>query len=78
MEKKLIFLNAKKLANDGLKDILISKESLFGKFLHKDVKVNDEEGNTFKIGTELNDTIIRKNFRGRYKFNSNFNYKFNK
>ena len=42
--EKVNFLNAKKLANDGLKDILISKESLFGKFLHKDVKINDEEG----------------------------------
>ena len=58
--EKVNFLNAKKLANDGLKDILISKESLYGKFLHKDVKINDEEGNTFKIGTELNDTILEK------------------
>ena len=58
--EKVNFLNAKKLANDGLKDILISKESLYGKFLHKDVKVNNDEGNTFKIGTELNDTVIEK------------------
>ena len=57
---KINFLNAKKLANDGLKDILVSRESLFGKFLHRDVKVSDEEEGTFKIGTELNDTIIQQ------------------
>ncbi len=57
---KINFLNAKKLANDGLKDILVSRESLFGKILHRDIKVNDEEEGTFKIGTELNDTIIQK------------------
>ena len=57
---KINYLNAKKLANDGLKDILISQESLFGKFLHSDIKISDEEDGTFKIGTELNDTIIKK------------------
>ncbi len=58
--EKINFLNAKKLSNDGLKDILVSRESLYGKFLHKDVKVNEEETGTFKIGTELNDTIIQQ------------------
>jgi DNA-directed RNA polymerase subunit beta len=58
--EKINYLNAKKLANDGLKDILISKDSLYGKFLHKDVKVNDDENGTFKIGTELNDTVIQQ------------------
>jgi len=58
--EKINFLNAKKLANDGLKDILVSKESLLGKFLHKDVKISDEEDGVFKIGTELNETIIQK------------------
>jgi len=57
---KINFLSAKKLANDGLKDILVSRESLFGKFLHRDVKVNQEEDGVFKIGTELNDTIIQQ------------------
>ena len=55
---KINYLNAKKLSNDGLKDILVSKESLYGKFLHSDVKINDEENGIFKIGTELNETII--------------------
>ncbi len=58
--EQINYLNAKKLSNDGLKDILVSKESLFGKFLHKDIKVSDEEGGTFKIGTELNDTVIKQ------------------
>ncbi len=57
---KINFLSAKKLANDGLKDILVSRESLFGKFLHRDVKVSEEEDGVFKIGTELNDTIIQQ------------------
>ena len=57
---KINFLNAKKLADNGLKDILVSRESLFGKFLHRDVKISEEEeGGTFNIGTELNDTIIQ-------------------
>jgi DNA-directed RNA polymerase subunit beta len=58
---KINFLNAKKLANDGLKHILVSRESLFGKFLHRDIKVSDdEEEGTFKIGTELNDAVIQQ------------------
>ena len=57
---KINFLNAKKLANDGLKDILVTQESLLGKFLHEDIKVNEEEDGVFKIGTEINDTIIQK------------------
>ncbi|MDB4845799.1 DNA-directed RNA polymerase subunit beta [Candidatus Pelagibacter sp.] len=54
---KINYLTAKKLSNDGLKDIFVTNESLFGKFLHKDVKINEEE--IFKIGTELNDTILK-------------------
>ena len=57
---KINFLNAKKLSNEGLKDILVSKESLYGKFLHSDVKINDEENGVLKIGTELNETIINQ------------------
>jgi len=58
--EKINYLNAKKLSNDGLKEILVSRESLYGKFLHKEIKVSDEEDGTFKIGTELNDTIIKQ------------------
>lgn len=57
---KINFLNAKKLANDGLKDILVTRESMYGKFLHRNVKVNDEEEGTFSIGTELNDSVIQQ------------------
>ncbi len=58
--EKINYLNAKKLSNDGLKDILVSRESLFGKFLHSDIKLNDSETGVLKIGTELNDTIIQQ------------------
>ena len=57
---KINYLNAKKLADNGLKDILISSESLLGKFLHKEIKINDDEDGTINIGTELNDTLIKK------------------
>ncbi len=57
--EKINYLNAKKLASEGLKDILVSRESLFGKFLQKEIKTDKEE-NTFNIGTELNDTIIQQ------------------
>jgi len=58
---KINYLTAKKLASDGLKDILVSQESLYGKYLHRDVKVSDdEEEGIFRIGTELNDSIIKQ------------------
>ena len=67
---KINFLSAKKLATDGLKDILVSQESLIGKYLHNEVKVSDdEEEGTFGIGTELNDTIIKQILEARYKLN---------
>ena len=58
--EKINFLNAKKLFNDGLRDILVSKESLYGKFLHKIVKISDDNEGVLNIGTELNETIIQK------------------
>ena len=58
--EKINYLSAKKLSSDGLKDILVSTESLYGKFLHRDIKISDDEEGTFKIGTELNDTIIQQ------------------
>jgi DNA-directed RNA polymerase subunit beta len=57
---KINYLTAKKLANDGLKDILVSQDTLYGKFLHKIVKVSDEEEGTFGIGTEINETILKQ------------------
>ncbi|OCW79074.1 DNA-directed RNA polymerase subunit beta [Pelagibacteraceae bacterium GOM-A2] len=55
--EKINFLTAKKLSNDGLKEIYVSSESLYGKFLHRDIVVGED---TFKIGTELNETILEK------------------
>ena len=51
------FLQAKKLHSEGLKEILVSSEYLRGKFLHKKLNILEDE---FKIGTELNETIIEK------------------
>ena len=46
--EKINYLNAKKIANDGLKDILVSKDSIYGKFLHNDIKISDKEEDIFK------------------------------
>jgi len=55
--EKINFLNAKKLFNDGLKEIYVTNESLYGKFLHKDINIDEE---TFNIGVELNEIILQK------------------
>ena len=55
--EKINFLTAKKLSNDGLKEIFVSNESLYGKFLHRDITIGEDR---FKIGTELNETIVSK------------------
>ncbi len=55
--EKINFLTAKKLSNEGLKEIYVSNESLYGKFLHRDIVIGED---TFKIGTELNETILSK------------------
>ena len=55
--QKINFLQAKKLYNEGLKEIYVTGDYFNNKFLHKSLKLDDEE---FKIGTELNSTIIDK------------------
>ncbi len=55
--EKINFLTAMKLSKEGLKEIFVSNESLNGKFLHREIKINED---IFKIGSELNDTIIEK------------------
>ena len=55
--EKINFLKAKKLASEGLKEIYVSNQYLLGKYLIKDIKIGEEE---FKIGSELNETIIEK------------------
>ena len=57
MGEKINFLTAKKLSKEGLKEIIVSNESLYGKFLHKDILDGEE---CIKIGTELNETLINK------------------
>ena len=55
--EKINFLKAKKLHSDGLKEIFVSNQFIFGKYLVKSLKVGDDD---LKIGTELNETIIEK------------------
>ncbi len=55
--EKINFLKAKKLASDGLKEIYVSNQYLLGKYLIKDIKIGEDE---FKIGSELNETVIEK------------------
>ena len=55
--EKINFLKAKKLASEGLKEIYVSNQYLLGKYLIKDIKIGEEE---YKIGSELNETIIEK------------------
>ena len=55
--EKINFLKAKKLQSDGLKEIFVSSEFLNGKYSIKQFVLGED---TFKIGTELNETIINK------------------
>ncbi len=55
--EKINYLKAKKLHSDGLKEILVSNQFLQGKYLLKQFVIGED---TFKIGTELNETIIDK------------------
>jgi len=55
--EKINFLKAKKLQDSGLKDIYVNNQYLLGKYLSKQVTIGED---IFKIGTELNETIIDK------------------
>ena len=57
---KINYLNAKKLANDGLKEILVSKDSLFGKFLHKGLRLMKKKRITLKLAQNLMTQIFNK------------------
>jgi len=52
------FLHAQKLYNDGLKDIYVSNEAIYGRFLHNDISISSEE--KISIGTEITDEILNK------------------
>ena len=55
--EKINFLKAKKLHSDGLKEIYVSNQFLNGKNIIKQFSIGEEN---FKIGTELNETIVEK------------------
>ncbi len=55
--EKINYLKAKKLHSDGLKEILVSNQYLYGKYLMKQFVLGDD---IFKIGSELNETILDK------------------
>ncbi len=55
--EKVSYLNAKKLADDGLKEIYVTNDSLYGKIIHKDILLGEE---TTKIGTEVDEDLITK------------------
>ncbi len=55
--EKINYLKAKKFHTDGLKEIFVSSEFLFGKYSIKQFELGEDK---FKIGTELNETIVNK------------------
>ena len=55
--EKINFLKAKKLHSDGLKEIYVSNQFLYGKYLVKQITIGED---VFKIGTELNETTLDK------------------
>ena len=55
--EKINFVTAKKLANEGLKEIYVANPSLYGKFIQKEIVIGDE---VLSIGTELDETILSK------------------
>ena len=55
--EKINFLKAKKLHSDGLKEIYVSDQFLYSKYLVKQFSIGED---IFKIGIELNETIINK------------------
>ncbi len=55
--EKVNYLKAKKLQSDGLKEIYVDNQFLYGKYLVKQFSIGDD---IFKIGTEINETILEK------------------
>ena len=55
--EKINYLKAKKLHDEGLKEIYVSSQFLYGKYSVKRFSVGED---VFKIGTELNETILDK------------------
>jgi len=55
--EKINYLKAKKLHSDGLKEIYVDSQFLYGKYIVKQFSLGND---VFKIGTEINETIIEK------------------
>ena len=55
--EKINFVTAKKLTNEGLKEIYVANPSLYGKFIQKEIVIGEE---VLPIGTELDETILSK------------------
>jgi len=55
--EKINYLKAKKLHSDGLKEIYVENQFLYGKYIIKQFSLGDD---VFKIGTEINETIVEK------------------
>ena len=55
--EKINYLKAKKLHSDGLKEIYVDNQFLYGKYIIKQFSLGDD---VFKIGTEINQTILEK------------------
>ena len=49
---------AQKLYDTGLRDIYVSSEAIYGRFLHNNISLNTEEN--ISIGTEITDEILTK------------------
>ena len=54
---RINFVQAKKLFDNGLRDIFVSNEAMYGRFLHKSIEL---EGETISIGSEINDEVLSK------------------
>ena len=55
--EKINLLAAKKLENNGLKEIYVSSQSLYGKYLHKNISIGED---IFNIGTEIDEANLLK------------------
>ena len=55
---KINFLNAQKLFAGGLREILVSNDFIYGKYLHRAIIFNDNENTS--IGSEINKEILDK------------------
>ena len=52
------FLQAKKLYDDGLKEVFVSNEALYGRFLH--ININIDSNEIIPLGTEITEEIASK------------------